>query len=163
VPFHQDPLRPLGDGAALERVLEIAVVGEPAQGDVDRALPVVVVLDVRKDAALRRFAEEGRVGGVHQHDHRARRSPHDRLDQAERVLGAFAEPDERHVRALAGGDGSYLCDLDLVRDHLVAERRDHRGNERKAIPALVGDEDAQVLDRAIVHACGAVRGVRAPK
>jgi len=50
VSFHQDPLRPLRDGASLERIFEVAVVGEAAQHDVDRALPVVVIVDVCEHA-----------------------------------------------------------------------------------------------------------------
>jgi len=163
VSFHQDPLRPLRDGASLERIFEVAVVGEAAQHDVDRALPVVVIVDVCEHAQLRRFAEEVRVGLVEQCDHRARRRLDDPGDEAERVLGALAEPNERHVWTLAGGYGSHVGDLDLARDHLVTERGHERRNERKAILALVGDEDAQMLDRAMVHAGATVRGLRAPK
>ena len=40
VALHQDALGPLGHGATPERALEVVVLGEAAQDDVDRALPV---------------------------------------------------------------------------------------------------------------------------
>ena len=54
VAFHQDALGPLGQRAATERAFEVVVLGEAAQHDVDRALPVlgVGVGDVGEDAAL---------------------------------------------------------------------------------------------------------------
>src|SRR5436190_8362206 len=53
VAFHEDALRTLGDGAAAEGALEIVVLGEAAQDDVDRALPVdrLGVGDVGEHAA----------------------------------------------------------------------------------------------------------------
>jgi len=47
-------------------------------------------------------------------------------DQFERVLGALAEPDERDVGPLPGGDLPNVCDLDLAHDHLVPQGRDDR-------------------------------------
>ena len=64
---------------------------------------------------------------------------------SERVLGALAEPDERDVRSLSGGHGADVFDLDLARDHLVSERDHDRGDEREAVLALVGDQDAQMV------------------
>ena len=48
VAFHQDALGALRQGAAAKRALEVLVLGEPAQHDVDRALPVldVCIVDV---------------------------------------------------------------------------------------------------------------------
>ena len=43
VAFHQDALGALGEGAAPERAFEVVVLGEAAQDDVDRALPVLDV------------------------------------------------------------------------------------------------------------------------
>jgi hypothetical protein len=39
--LHQDALGSLGDRAAAERALEVVILGEPAEHDVDRVLPVV--------------------------------------------------------------------------------------------------------------------------
>ena len=75
----------------------------------------------------------------------------DLLDQAERVVGAFPEPDQRDVGSLAGGDGSDVCDLDLARDYLVPEGRDDGCDQSEAIFALVGDQHAQMLGVAVVH------------
>src|SRR5215218_4118205 len=52
VALHQDPLGALGDRPTHERTFQIVVLGEPAQHDVDRALPVpgVGVGDVGEDA-----------------------------------------------------------------------------------------------------------------
>ena len=43
VALHQDPLGALDEGTTPERALEVVVLGEAAQHDVDRALPVVIV------------------------------------------------------------------------------------------------------------------------
>jgi hypothetical protein len=58
--LHQDALRPLGDGSAAECALEVVVLGEPAEHDVDRALPVVDVGvgEVGADSALRRLLDD---------------------------------------------------------------------------------------------------------
>jgi hypothetical protein len=42
-------------------------------------------------------------------------------------------------------------DVDLARDHLVSQRDHDGGDEGKAILALVGDQDAQVLGLARAH------------
>ena len=43
VAFHEDALGAFGQGAAAERAFEVVVLGEAAQHDVDRALPVLDV------------------------------------------------------------------------------------------------------------------------
>src|SRR5215210_4040414 len=52
VALHQDALRALGQRATPERPLELVELGEAAQHDVDRALPIldVGIADVREDA-----------------------------------------------------------------------------------------------------------------
>ena len=153
VAFHQDPLGALGEGTAPECALEVVVLGEAAQDDVDRALPVasVGVGDVGEHAPLRRLPDEARIGRVEQDDHRARGFPHDFLDQAEGVMGACPEPDQRHIGSLAGGHGSDVCDLNLTRDHLMPKGRDDRCDERESILALVSNQHAQMLDLAVAH------------
>jgi len=91
VAFHQDALGALGERPTPERAFKVVVLGEAAQHDVDRALPVVDVGvgDVGKDAPLGRLLDEGRIGRVEQDDHRAGGFLNDLLDQAERVVGAF--------------------------------------------------------------------------
>jgi hypothetical protein len=67
------------------------------------------------------------------------------------MLRAVAEADERDVGSLASGHGSHVLDLDLARDHLVAQRGHDRGDDGQAILALVRDEDPQMLGVAVVH------------
>ena len=73
VALHQDALRALDDRPAAERALELVVLGEPAQDDVDRALPVVDVGigDVREDTPLGRLLDELRIARVDERDDRA--------------------------------------------------------------------------------------------
>jgi len=54
MPFHQDALGTLDRCAAAERALEVAELGESAQHDVNRALPIVdvIVADVGKNASF---------------------------------------------------------------------------------------------------------------
>ena len=153
VAFHQDALGAFDQRAAPERAFEVVVLGEAAQHDVDRALPVldVGVADVGEDAALGRLLDELGVARVEQDDHRAGGFAHDLVDQVERVLRALPEPDERDVGSLSGGHGADVRDVDLARDHLVAEGDHDRGDQREAILALVGDQDAQMLGLAVAH------------
>jgi hypothetical protein len=53
VAFHEDALGPLGDGPVPEGPFQVLVLGEAAQDDVDRALPIlgVGVADVGEDAS----------------------------------------------------------------------------------------------------------------
>jgi hypothetical protein len=106
----------------------------------------------RLDASLtRRLLDEVRVGRVKQGDHRAARLADDPLDQSEGVIGACAEPDERNVGSLPGGDRADIFDVDFACGHLMAERGDDRGDEREPILALVGDQHAEMLGLAIAH------------
>ena len=140
--LHQDPLRPLGDRAPLERALQVAELGEAPQDDLDRVLPLLrlAVGDVGEDAALRRLEHEFGVGRVEERDDRAGRLVDDLLDQLERVLGALAETDERDVGMLARRHRPDLADLDLGSDHLVPEAGDDGRDVGETILALVGDE-----------------------
>jgi hypothetical protein len=88
---------------------------------------------------------------VKEDDDRAGGLAHDLVDEVERMGGAFTESDERDVGALASGHGAHICCVDLSRDHLVAQRDHDRGDQRQAILALVGDEDAQVVGFAVAH------------
>jgi hypothetical protein len=153
VAFHQDALGALGQGAPSERAFELVVFGEAAQRDVDRALPVVDVgiADVREDPALGRLADEVGIARVQENDHGAGGLPHDLVDQIECVVRALSEADQRDVRSLAGGHGTHVLDVDLPCDHLMSERDHERGDEREAILALVGDQDAQVVGLAVAH------------
>lgn len=49
------------------------------------------------------------------------------------------------ARAQRSGHRSDVLDVDLPCDHLVTEGDDDRGNERKSVLALVGDQDAQII------------------
>jgi hypothetical protein len=151
VALHQDPLGALGQRAASECALQVVVLGEAAQHDFDRALPVidVVVVDVREHPSLGSLADELGIVGVKQRDHRARGATHDLLDQFEGVVGTLPEADQGDVGSLAHGDGRDVIDLDLSGDHLVPQA-DHDGrDDRQTLLALVGDEDAQVLRVAV--------------
>jgi hypothetical protein len=88
---------------------------------------------------------------VQQGDHGAGGLAHDLVDQVERVLGVCSESDERDVGAFPGGHGAEVLDVDLTRDHLVAEGHHDRSDESEAIFALVGDQDAQVVGLALIH------------
>ena len=72
-------------------------------------------------------------------------------DQFERVLRALAEPDERDVGSLSCGHGGHVLDLDLAGDHFMSEFDHDRRDEREAVLAFVGDQDAQMLGVAVVH------------
>ena len=99
---HQDPLRLLDQGPPAERALQRLVLGEALERDVDRALQLFrrAVDDVGEDAALRGLVDVGRVVGVQDRDHRARRLAHDLGDERQRVLGALAESDQGDVGVL---------------------------------------------------------------
>ena len=70
------------------------------------------------------------------------------------MLRALAEADERDVGPLACGHGADVLHLDLARDHLVSQGDHDRGDEREAILALVGDQNAQMVGLAVVHPAG---------
>jgi len=63
---------------------------------------------------------------VEQADHRTGRLADDPLDEPEGAIRAQAEADERDVGSLPSGHCADIFDLDLARDHLVAERRNDR-------------------------------------
>src|SRR3954447_8542158 len=151
--LHQDALGSLGDRAAPKRALEVVVLGEPAEHDVDRALPIVDlrVGDVGEDSALRRLLDEGAIGRVDQEDHRARSLVHDLIDQGEGMLRALSETNQCDIGTLLGGYGSDVPDVDLARDYLMPERSDHRRDERQPILALVGYQHAEMLGLAVAH------------
>ena len=68
----------------------------------------------------------------------------DLRDQLQRVLGGEPEPDERHVGLLPRGHRADFPDVDLARDHLMAEPGDDLGEQLEPVPPLVRDQDAQV-------------------
>ena len=72
VALHEDALGALRERPPAKRAFEVVELGEAAQDDVDRALPVlgVGVGDVGEDAALRRLLHEIRVRRVDQRYHR---------------------------------------------------------------------------------------------
>ena len=84
-------------------------------------------------------------------DHGAGGLPDDLLDQAERVVGALAQSDERDVGSFSRRDRSDVLDLDLARDHLMAKGGDDRRNQRQAILPFVRDQNAQMFGLAIAH------------
>jgi Epoxide hydrolase N terminus len=67
------------------------------------------------------------------------------------MLRALAETDQGHIGSLPGGHDSDVGNVDSAGDHLVAEVRDHRCDERQPIPALVGDQHSEMLGLAIAH------------
>ena len=75
----------------------------------------------------------------------------DLLDQAERMLGALAEADERDVRSLPRRDRPHVLDVDLTGDHLVPEAGDDRRDEGQPIRPFVRDQNAQMLGLPIAH------------
>ena len=102
--------------------------------------------DVRENAARRRLVDPDSVIGVEERDHRAERLGHDLGDLVQRVLGALAEADQRHIGALAGRDRGDVGDVDLARDHLVAEPVDHLCQQSSRSAPLIRDQDAKVVN-----------------
>ena len=96
----------------------------------------------RLDASLTKLG----IARVEQDDHRAGGLAHDLVDQLERVLGALPEPDERDVGPLPGGHRADVVDLDLARDHLVAQADHDRRRRAPGDPSArwrSGREDAR--------------------
>jgi hypothetical protein len=153
VAFHEDAFGSLCGGAAPERPFEVVVFREAAQDDVDRALPVldVGVVDVGEHAAFGSFLNELGVAGVQQHDDGAGGFVDDFVDQVQGVLAAFAESDERDVGALAGGHGTDVLNVDLARDHFVAERDHDRSDDSEPVTALVGYQNAEMIGVSLAH------------
>jgi hypothetical protein len=96
-------------------------------------------------------AASRRRSRVEEDDDRAGGFLHDLVDQAERVVGAFPESDARGVGSPSGGDGADVFDVDLARDHLVAEGRDDRRDQGEPVLALVGDQDSRMLGLRVAH------------
>jgi hypothetical protein len=76
-------------------------------------------------------------------DHGAARLAHDPVDQAQRVLAALAEPDERHIRLLADRQCAHAGDVDRACDHRMPERDDDRRYEQDALLPLVCEKHSQ--------------------
>jgi hypothetical protein len=72
-------------------------------------------------------------------------------NQVERMLRALPEADKRDVGPLTGGHRSDVLDLDLTRDHLVAQPDHDRGDQGQAVLAFVGDQDPQVSGVTVGH------------
>ena len=153
VAFHEDAFGAFDQRAASESAFEVVVFGEASQHDVDRALPVldVGVGDVGEDAAFGCLRDEFRVSCMDKDDYRAGGFSDDLVDQFECVLRALTEPDERDVGSLSCCHGGHVFDVDLAGDHLVSERDHGRRDEREAVLALVGDQDAQMLGVPVTH------------
>ena len=92
--LHQDALGLLGDGPPPERAFELVKLGEAAQDDVDRALPLLAVAigvgDIGEDAPLGSLPDEAGIGRVDERDHRACRLVHDPLDHAQGMIESRA-------------------------------------------------------------------------
>lgn len=93
-------------------------------------------------ASLGGFEEECGIGRVQQRDHWAGGFADDLGDQFQRVFRALAQSDERDVGPLPASHRADVLDFDLTRDHLMAKGDHDRGDERKAVFALVGDQNA---------------------
>jgi len=96
-----------------------------------------------EDPGIRRNAE-GRCQSSSESNYGAGGFADDLVDQVKRVRGARAEPDQRNIGPFSGSDGANVLNLDLSGYYLVPERNDDWRDEREAILALVGDEDAQM-------------------
>ena len=129
------------------------VLGEPLQGDVDRALQLFRggVDDVGKDAALGRLMDVDGIARREQRDHRAGGLADNLSDQLECVFGGESEPDERNVGVLCRGDPADCLDVDLASDHLVAEPGDDLGEQFESVASLVGDQDPEMGDSVLGH------------
>ena len=60
------------------------------------------------------------------------------------MLGRQAKADQGDVGPFAGGDGPDFRDVDLARDHLVAQIGDDLGQEPQPISPLVRDQHPEV-------------------
>ncbi len=120
---HQDAFGLLDQSAPAEGALEALILGEPLQGDVDRALELrrISVNDVGEDAAPGCFVHVCRILRGEQCDYRAGGLAHDFRDQLEGVLRAQPETDERDVRLFPRGDRTDFFYVDLASDHVVSE------------------------------------------
>ena len=136
----------------VERPLQALELGKAAQGDVDRALQLFgpTVDDVGEDTARCRLVHPDAVIGIEEGDHGAERLGDDLRDLLECVLGALAEPDQRHVGALPRRHGRDVGDVDLTGDHLVTEPGHHPSQDLEPIGPLIRDQYAKVMDP--VHA-----------
>ena len=153
VALHENALRPLGHGSPAERSLEVVELGEAAQDDVDRALPIdgIAVGDVGEDAALRCLLHEPWIRLVDEQDHRAGGLLNDLLDQGQGVDRALSQAHERDIRPLPHGHGSDVVDLDLASDHLVPQRGDDRRDEGQPIAPFVRDQYSEMFGFSVTH------------
>jgi hypothetical protein len=63
-----------------------------------------------------------------------------------RVLGGGPERDQSDIGPLPRRRGTGLPDLDLARDHVVAEADDEVGEQREPVLTFVRNQDPQVCD-----------------
>ena len=61
-------------------------------------------------------------------------------DQLQRVRLVLANPDDRHVRALAPDRPHELCDIGQLGDHLVPQHAQNRCDLVKPMRPFTGDE-----------------------
>jgi len=144
---HQDPFRLLDRGAAPERPLQVLVFGKALERDVDRTLQLfgVGVDEVRENAAFCSLVDVRGIPGREQRDHRAGGFVDDLRDQLERVLGAQAEANQRHIGSLPRSHRTDLPDLDLTGDHVMAELGDDLCEQLEPVTSLIRDQDTEVL------------------
>jgi hypothetical protein len=69
----------------------------------------------------------------------------DLRDELERVLGAQPQPDQGDVGALPCSDGADRSDVDLARDHLMAQAGDDLCEQLEPVPPLVRDQNTEML------------------
>ena len=130
-----------------EGPLKALVLREPLQGDVDRALELfgIAIDDVGEHTALRGFAHVSRVladsNAITGHE-------------ASRTISAIrpsacselqSEPDEGHVGRSLSVPGAHFLDVDLTRDHVVAQPCHDLRQQLEAFALLIRDQNAEML------------------
>jgi len=97
------------------------------------------------EATVSKVGDDQLCMATSERGHRAGGLADDLVDQLESMLGVLAEPDQRDVGSLPRGNGSDVLDIDLARDHLVAEGDDERADERESGLSLIGDQDTEMV------------------
>jgi uncharacterized membrane protein YbhN (UPF0104 family) len=154
VPFHQDPLGAFDHRAASERALQCVVLGEATQDDLDGALELLItrrVREIREHTTSRSFADEGRILGTNQHDHRAGSLPHDLRDQLLCVGVVVVDRHDRDVGRLVLAPRSDRADVGLPRDDDMTETCQQGGDLIEVLLALIGHEHPQLTSRFRCH------------
>src|SRR5919204_1441304 len=156
VALHEDALRALDHGPALERALELLDLlaqrprlGVAAHRHLERAPDRLGrgPPGVGEDAALSRAGDELGVLAVQEGDDRTGGVLAELLDQLERVLVVLVDDDDRDVGLVLGDDAPGLGDRDGARGDLVPQLAQQRRRALQRLLVLIRREDLQPAPR----------------